>query len=348
MHFEACGFSERGRPSDGHKGGKNMPRKTAVFVCLGFLILALSLVASQVRILPLPKPPGLLGETGWANGVTQTADAWLMRISPSGTIVWQKTFGGNWGECTRAMVPTDDGNYMVMALESSWPLAGGGYWTFKISPNGDMLWQRSHMGLGLDSGLKTFDGGFFMIGVKGANTINAIRDILIYRISTAGDLTSSCDLTKSTAAQIIATSSVLKDTDGAQSASNATVAPASITFTSDLTMTVRDPCPTYLEEPGAPQRLALETKINRGVFRGEVINKLTRASASTNPKVTIGGYHIYRKLAGQSDDSYQRIGLAATCAYEDRMQAKPQKHLYAVSAVSSDNVESPMSAPVGN
>ena len=295
-------------------------------------------------------PDGGYLVSGWTNGVTRTADAWLVRLTSSGSVVWQKTFGGDWGESTNFITPTDDGNYLVTAAESSWPLREPGFWAFKISPAGNILWQRAYVGKSIVASLKTFDGEFVIAGAKGVNAINAIQDIIIYKISAAGDVTANCDLTKPTVAQVIETSFTPMNTTASESATSASVASASMTFTSDLTMVVRDPCLTYVEEPEPPQGLAVESKINRGVFKGEVVNTLTWSTSSGNPRAKIMEYRIYRKVAGQSDTSYQKVGQVTGAAYqyEDKVQTQKEKYVYALSAVSETGVESQKSAPVSS
>jgi len=296
-------------------------------------------------------PDGGYLVSGWTNGVTRTADAWLVRLTSNGSVVWQKTFGGDWGESTNFITPTDDGNYMVLAYESSWPLMESGYWAFKISPAGDILWQRAYVGGSIVASLKTFDGEFVIAGTKGvAAPTSPIVDILIDKISSAGDLTASCNLTKPTVAQVIETSFTQMNTTASESATSATVVSASMTFASGLPMVVRDPCLTYVEEPDPPQGLSVESKINRGVFKGEVVNALTWTSSSSNSRVTIAEFRIYRKVAGQSDASYQKVGqvTGSTYKYEDKVQSRTEKYSYALTAVSNTGVESQKSAPVSN
>ena len=295
-------------------------------------------------------PDGGYLVTSFTNSVTNSADAHLFKISADGSMVWQKIYGGDWGEATNSIFPSGDGNYYVVGNESSWPLTQIGLWAFKITPSGNILWQRAYMGLGISKALLTSDGDLVLAGTNGINVVNAIRDDLLYRISADGSLTSNCTLTWATSCSPSDTNFVLVNTAVTPADTNATVAAITVNFTSDLTGIDRDPCMTYTEAPDSPQGLALQRTINRGIFRSEAVHTLTWQISAANPRVTITTHYIYRKLAGQSDASYQKIGTVAgsVTRYDDGVQALDERYLYAVAALSSDGIESPKSAPVGN
>ena len=55
-------------------------------------------------------------------------------------------------------------------------------------------------------------------------------------------------------------------------------------------------------------------------------------------------------MAGQGDSAYQRIGTVSgtILTYSDSAPSLTDRYVYAVAAVTSDGIEGPMSAPVGN
>jgi hypothetical protein len=288
--------------------------------------------------------------TAWTNSVTNSADGHVFKISADGSIVWQKLYGGDWGETTNSIFLTNDGNYNVMGTQSSWPLTRSSFWVLKITPSGTILWQWAYNALGISKAIMTSDGDLVLAGVNGINVVNAIRDGLLYRISPDGSLTSNCTMSWTTSCSPTDTNFVPVNTAVTPRTNSVSVSVVSVNFTSDLTMIDRDPCATYTEAPDAPQGLALQRTINRGIFRSEAVHTLTWQLSSSNPRVTITAHYVYRKLAGQSDASYQKIGTVAgsVTRYDDSVQALDERYVYAVAALSSDLIESPKSAPVGN
>lgn len=100
-------------------------------------------------------------------------DFYLAKITKSGDLIWQKKYGGEKHEYGNAMTVDSDGNiYMVGNSESS----GGDLtankgdrdcWILKVSPAGNIIWQKSFGGTGED-GLKsvcvTNDGSVMVVG----------------------------------------------------------------------------------------------------------------------------------------------------------------------------------------
>lgn len=83
-------------------------------------------------------------------------DAWVIRTTSTGTIVWEKTFGGSLVDLVYAMIQTADGGIL---------LGGGTYsndgdvngshgdqdfWLLKLDISGNLIWQKSLGGSGLD------------------------------------------------------------------------------------------------------------------------------------------------------------------------------------------------------
>jgi len=296
-------------------------------------------------------PEGEYLITAWTNSVTGTADAHLFKLSAGGNMIWQKIFGGNWGESTNSIIPVEDGNYLVIGNQSSWPLKVFTAWAFKMTPAGAILWQRAYVGRGVNKCVRATNGDLIITEPFGITEMDAIRDIVIYRTAPDGDLASACQEMWTTSCKPSDTNFTLRDTSAVPYSTNATVASASVTFSATLPMLARDPCLTYVEALEAPPSLALTRTVSRGVFRGEVVHKLTWQSAAGNPRAPApANYRIYRKMAGQGDASYQRIGsvTGTILTYSDRVQSLTDRYCYAVAAVTSDGVESAMSASVGN
>ncbi len=105
-------------------------------------------------------------------------DFWVVKISGSGTIQWQKTLGGTGIEYNRSIVQTSDGGYAVAGYtfsnddDVSGNHGGGDMWVVKVSGAGVLQWQRTLGGSGIESGrsiVQTSDGGYVVTGYTESN-----------------------------------------------------------------------------------------------------------------------------------------------------------------------------------
>ena len=104
-------------------------------------------------------------------------DVWVLELSSTGDLVWQKTYGGEAEDRGREIQLTSDGGYVLVASSSSLggdiqnPINTGSgyidYWALKISSTGSIEWERLMGGSGQDvaaSIKETEDGGFIIGG----------------------------------------------------------------------------------------------------------------------------------------------------------------------------------------
>lgn len=93
-------------------------------------------------------------------------DAWVLKLDPSGNVVWQKTYGGSSSDAASSIFQTSDGGYVVAGSTLSF---GNGYeaWVLKLDPSGNILWQNRYGGAADDyaaSIVQTSDGGYAVTG----------------------------------------------------------------------------------------------------------------------------------------------------------------------------------------
>jgi hypothetical protein len=110
-------------------------------------------------------------------------DAWVLKLSSSGAIQWQKSLGGGKDEIARSIQPTADGGYIVAgsAVSNNGDVSGnhGGTdaWIVKLSSDGSFQWQKSLGGTGNDfvnSIQITADGGSIVAGQAVSNNGDVI------------------------------------------------------------------------------------------------------------------------------------------------------------------------------
>ncbi len=118
-----------------------------------------------------------LGQTYSNNGnVTENhglSDFWVVKMSQTGDLEWQKTFGGSNGEFARSICQTNDGGYAMTGQTQSnngdavGNNGGADLWVVKISETGELQWQKTLGGTQAEWGnaiQQTGDGGFILAG----------------------------------------------------------------------------------------------------------------------------------------------------------------------------------------
>jgi PKD repeat protein len=135
-------------------------------------------------------------------------DYWVVKLNNTGTIQWQKCYGGSSDDIGDAICQTTDGNYVMTGLSFSndgdvsdhhSTSSSTDIWVIKISPTGTLLWQKSFGGSMDDEGYTitaTPDGGVAIAGYTFSNdgdvtmhygtTNNA--DIWALKLSASGSL----------------------------------------------------------------------------------------------------------------------------------------------------------------
>jgi len=140
------------------------------------------------------------GYGDWASSIWQTADGgyivagttvsfsdgdddiWILKLSSSGDIEWQRTYGGYDHDFAESIQQTSDGGYILAGGTRSF---GAGIYDFlvlKLSAAGDIEWQKTYGETGSESAYsiqQTGDGGYILAGEDG-------RDIVIVKLSSTG------------------------------------------------------------------------------------------------------------------------------------------------------------------
>ncbi|MDP5081102.1 MAG: hypothetical protein NWP87_00490 [Winogradskyella sp.] len=108
-------------------------------------------------------------------------DFWILRISATGHLIWEKSFGGDQIDEARTIVSAGDGNYIIAGDTRSnnndiaSNIGGADLWLIKISPNGNLLWEKTIGGTNFDVAraiVKTQDNGFILAGSSRSNDVD--------------------------------------------------------------------------------------------------------------------------------------------------------------------------------
>jgi len=130
-----------------------------------------------------------------------TYDFWIIKIAPTGSLIWEKSFGGSEIDEARAITTSSDGNFMVVGdtrssdIDVSENNGAADVWIVKFSTEGSLIWEKTIGGTSFDTAraiYKTQDNGFLITGSSRSldNDFenNGQNDALILKIDSNGSL----------------------------------------------------------------------------------------------------------------------------------------------------------------
>lgn len=94
-------------------------------------------------------------------------DMVVLKFSSSGTLLWNKTWGGTGGEIGYGTVLTSDGDLIVTGQTSSYGAGNGDTFMAKYTSDGNLLWNKTWGGTGIEAIMATMitrDNGLVMAG----------------------------------------------------------------------------------------------------------------------------------------------------------------------------------------
>jgi hypothetical protein len=115
-------------------------------------------------------------------------DAWLIKMSPSGSLLWWNTYGGTGIDDAREIIATSDGNYVIVGRHSN----GSQYydvWLMKIDIFGNVIWEKNYGGAQYETGRsvkQSPDGGYIVTG-QTKSYGNGGGDIYLIKTDSNGD-----------------------------------------------------------------------------------------------------------------------------------------------------------------
>ncbi|WP_430410582.1 hypothetical protein [Kordia sp.] len=98
---------------------------------------------------------------------------WCHKLDATGTIVWSRYFGGTNNDRSYSALETNDNNFIIAGSSESDDFditnSQGSYdfWVVKLNNTGDLIWQQSYGGSGIEIGYdiaKTTDGNYIVAG----------------------------------------------------------------------------------------------------------------------------------------------------------------------------------------
>jgi len=94
-------------------------------------------------------------------------DGWLVKTDADGNMEWNMTYGGTSLDQTYLVFATPDGGYAMGGTTMSFGAGGLDLWLVKTDAAGNMQWNKTYGGIGIDFGMhliQTLDGGYAILG----------------------------------------------------------------------------------------------------------------------------------------------------------------------------------------
>lgn len=117
-------------------------------------------------------------------------DFYLVKTDSTGTLQWEKTFGGPSGDWANAVRVTSDSGYILIGTTSSFGDGFSSVYVVRLGSTGDLLWIKTYGGSKSELGSsieQTSDGGFILAGAT-ASFSQDFNDVYVAKIDGNGSL----------------------------------------------------------------------------------------------------------------------------------------------------------------
>ncbi|MBS1904687.1 MAG: T9SS type A sorting domain-containing protein [Bacteroidetes bacterium] len=141
------------------------------------------------------------GDVHGLHGIRNYADAWVVKLSSTGTILWQHCYGGSGVDEAVSIVASPDGGMLFVGVTDSYDGDVSGVhgasdiWVVKLSSSGQLQWQRCYGGVyeeEVGRVITTRDGGYAIVGTTNLLNVDPndhrSADAIVLKLNSVGDL----------------------------------------------------------------------------------------------------------------------------------------------------------------
>jgi hypothetical protein len=97
-----------------------------------------------------PTPDGNLLAVGQTTSFGNDIEAWVLKLTADGSILWQKRYGGPGADFFYQIKPTPDGGYLAVGSFTPDGATHSDGWVVKLNGDGTIAWQKLYGGEGVD------------------------------------------------------------------------------------------------------------------------------------------------------------------------------------------------------
>ncbi|WP_424359991.1 beta-propeller fold lactonase family protein [Methanocella sp. MCL-LM] len=125
--------------------------------------------------------------TTWSSG-SGSSDVYLVKTDLNGNLVWEKTYGGEYGEFGNALGAVSDG-YVIAGRTNTYGAGSDDVYLVKTNLNGDMAWNTTYGGEGDETGNSLLVGndGYFVAGTMDWYGGTGNLDVLLLKTDFSGN-----------------------------------------------------------------------------------------------------------------------------------------------------------------
>lgn len=124
------------------------------------------------------------------------SDMWMIKLDEDGNLIWEQTYGGSQFDLAQAVVQSKDGGFLIVGntksddKNSTINYGENDIWVVKTNAFGNLVWQKSFGGSGLDFGydlLENADGSIIVVGESSSTDFQALTskgksDLILLKI----------------------------------------------------------------------------------------------------------------------------------------------------------------------
>lgn len=116
------------------------------------------------------------------------SDVFLIKTDPSGSLIWQQTYGGANQESVSRIVPSEDGNYFIIGTTKSFGNGSRDAYLIKVDIDGNELWSKTFGGTNQDGGMHlAYNGSTWALFCYTMSVGAGDRDFWLVEMDVNGD-----------------------------------------------------------------------------------------------------------------------------------------------------------------
>jgi uncharacterized delta-60 repeat protein len=118
-------------------------------------------------------------------------DFWVLKLDSTGSVEWQRAYGGSANDYAKSVQQTADGGYVVAGTTYSFGAGYYDFWVLKLDSSGGLTWQKTYGGNDDDwahSVQQTADGGYIVAGYTYSFGPGQ-GDVWVLKLDSSGGLT---------------------------------------------------------------------------------------------------------------------------------------------------------------
>ncbi len=128
---------------------------------------------------------------GWSFSVgAGGTDAWILKITPDGTIQWQKAYGDKGYDFAYSVTETTDGGIVFVGQLDVVSGGDNDVWVVKLDDSGNIVWQKTYGGAKDESGRAVLENldGTLIVGAWSKSFGNGSSDFWLLKLNSDGSV----------------------------------------------------------------------------------------------------------------------------------------------------------------